>query len=54
MLSNGSYGEDGLPDVRIPKEVVEKGIGFLKESVKENIEIVHDDHTGDGDGEEEE
>lgn len=47
ILPNGSYGEDGLPDVRIPKEVVERGIGFLKGRVKENIEIVNDDDGND-------
>ena len=54
VLPNGSYGEDGLPDVRIPKEVVERGIGFLKERVKEDIEIVDDDDTREGEGDEDE
>ena len=52
ILPNGSYGEDGLPDVRMPKEVVERGIGFLKERVKGNIEIVDDDGNDEEEGEE--
>ncbi len=51
VLPNGSYGEDGLPDVRMPKEVVETGIGFLKERVKGNIEIADDDSNGEGEPE---
>lgn len=49
VLPNGSYGEDGLPDVRIPAEVVESGTGFLEERLKESVEIVDSD-----DGREEE
>ncbi|ERF72321.1 hypothetical protein EPUS_06077 [Endocarpon pusillum Z07020] len=52
ILPNGSYGEDGLPDVKIPKEVIEKGIGFLKERVRGDIEIVDDDGNDKEEGEE--
>ncbi|KAF7505367.1 hypothetical protein GJ744_000988 [Endocarpon pusillum] len=47
ILPSGSYGKDGLPDVKIPQEVVETGIGFLKERVRGNIEIVDDDDGND-------
>ncbi len=40
VLPNGSYGEDGLPDVRVAGIVVETGVGFLEERVKGSVEIV--------------
>jgi hypothetical protein len=50
VLPNGSYDEDGLPDVRIPAEVVRRGVRFLEDRVRGRVEIVN----GDGGTEEEE
>ena len=34
-----SGGPDGLPDVRIPEPTVEAGVGFLKERIKDVVEV---------------
>lgn len=39
-LPQGSYGADGLPDVRIPLKTVEAGVAFLKTRVRDVVEIV--------------
>ena len=36
----GWFGEDGLPDVRIPAEAVEAGVEFLKEKIRDVVEVV--------------
>lgn len=54
MLPSGSYGEDGLPDVKVPEEVVRKAVEFLRERVKGNIEIVRDGEEEEDEEEEEE
>lgn len=58
VLPSGSYGQDGLPDVRMPEAVLRKGLEFLTERVKGNVEIVRDkeeysddDDDDDDDGE---
>ncbi len=38
-----SGGPDGLPDVRIPEVTVESGVEFLKEKIKDVVEVVDDD-----------
>lgn len=36
-------GPDGLPDIRIPESAVEVGVEFLKEKMRDVVEIVDDD-----------
>ena len=38
-----SGGPDGLPDVRIPEVTVESGVEFLKEKIKDVVEVVDED-----------
>lgn len=38
-----SGGPDGLPDVRIPEQTVEVGVGFLKERIKDVVEVADGD-----------
>ena len=38
-----SGGPDGLPDVRIPEATVEVGVDFLKEKIKDVVEVVDED-----------
>jgi hypothetical protein len=52
VLPSGSYGEDGLPDVRMPQEVVDKGVSFLEEKVRGNIAVRADEESKGWEGEE--
>ena len=36
-------GPDGLPDVRIPESAVEVGVDFLKDRMRDVVEVVDDD-----------
>lgn len=36
-------GPDGLPDVRIPESAVEVGVDFLKDKMRDVVELVDDD-----------
>ena len=45
-LRPGWLGEDGLPDVRIPSETVEAGVEFLKEKIKDVVEVVDSEDEG--------
>lgn len=47
VLPNGSYDEDGLPDVKVPGVVVEMGVAFLKERIKGHIQIVEGEESRD-------
>jgi hypothetical protein len=38
-----SGGPDGLPDVRIPEVTVEAGVEFLKERIKDVVEVVDEE-----------
>lgn len=38
-----SGGPDGLPDVRIPEVTVDAGVDFLKEKIKDVVEVVDED-----------
>ena len=38
-------GPDGMPDVRVPENVVETGVEFLKEKIKDVTEPVDDDEV---------
>ena len=40
VLAPGWLGQDGLPDVRVPKSTVAAGVSYLREKIQENIEIV--------------
>lgn len=42
-VRDGWFGADGLPDVRVPAATVEGAVDFLKEKVRECIEVVDDD-----------
>lgn len=42
-VREGWFGPDGLPDVKIPVATVEAGVEFLKERVRDVVEIVEDD-----------
>ena len=42
-VREGWFGPDGLPDVKIPVVTVEAGVEFLKERVRDVVEIVEDD-----------
>ena len=42
-VREGWFGPDGLPDVKIPVATVESGVEFLKERVRDVVEIVEDD-----------
>lgn len=39
-VREGWFGPDGLPDVRIPVATVEDGVDFLKERIKDVVEVV--------------
>ena len=40
-----SGGPDGLPDVRIPEPTVEVGVDFLKERIRDAVEVGEDDDS---------
>lgn len=42
-IREGWFGPDGLPDVKIPVATVEAAAEFLKEKVRDEVEIVEDD-----------
>ncbi|KAK5939256.1 hypothetical protein PMZ80_008559 [Knufia obscura] len=42
-VREGWFGPDGLPDVKIPVATVETGVEFLKERVRDVVEIAEDD-----------
>ncbi|KAK5085318.1 hypothetical protein LTR05_004601 [Lithohypha guttulata] len=42
-VREGWFGPDGLPDVKIPVATVEASVEFLKERVRNVIEVVEDD-----------
>jgi len=42
-IREGWFGPDGLPDVKIPVATVETGVDFLKERVRDVVEVVDDD-----------
>lgn len=42
-VREGWFGPDGLPDVKIPVATVEAGADFLKEKVRDIVELVEDD-----------
>lgn len=44
VLPDGSCGVDGLPDVRIPAEVVGRAVAFLERRVRDHVVL-----KGDGD-----
>lgn len=41
-VREGWFGPDGLPDVRIPERTVQVGIEFLRDRIKDSIEVVED------------
>jgi hypothetical protein len=41
-----SGGPDGLPDVRIPATTVDVGVTFLKEKIKDVVEVEGDEEAG--------
>jgi hypothetical protein len=41
-----SGGPDGLPDVRIPATTVEAGVTFLKEKIRDVVEVDADEEAG--------
>lgn len=36
-------GPDGLPDVRVPEATVEVGVEFLRQRIKDVVEVVEDE-----------
>ena len=42
-VREGWFGPDGLPDVKIPVATVEAAAEFLKDKVRDEVEIVEDD-----------
>ena len=40
VMTEESYGQDGWPDISVPKEVTDAGVEFLQRKIKGKVDVI--------------